>query len=408
MATYEDKAMVVLDAPPPPEDGKRKRKESWYDCSMGDVARPAPREEGGDVFDPPPLTPSEKRRRNRKRRREGGGDPSPPEEEDDPRSQRVGLNRLIQHPQWLSHDCPVPCQGSHDYAKWNDLRNRNDGEVACRNDNDRQATVFVVGVENVHEHFQRRWAGKGGGMTTRGGPSYDDAAHAWALRLGAHGHEARTFAGLRDGGGDDVWGYVAALMARSGIVRFQPWIAQDVKARIRSTGVPLYSPYAAISAYRRGGGGNDGEGGGGGGGGGGVATGSSSTRRPRDLLAYFQRLESDGCGAQPVYIATDDPGWVQDEIDRFLGASDCRNVRFILGRVDDDPAGDDAIADAGKADCSRLHRAKIATFADLMILSKSETYLGGSDYSDVDWLVRIFRTSVNSPPDTMHATSCYG
>ena len=58
MATYEDKAMVVLDAPPPPEDGKRKRKESWYDCSMGDVARPAPREEGGDVFDPPPLTPS--------------------------------------------------------------------------------------------------------------------------------------------------------------------------------------------------------------------------------------------------------------------------------------------------------------------------------------------------------------
>ena len=83
-------------------------------------------------------------------------------------------------------------------------------------------------------------------------------------------------------------------------------------------------------------------------------------------------------------------------------------MRFILGRVDDDPAGDDAIADAGKADCSRLHRAKIATFADLMILSKSETYLGGSDYSDVDWLVRIFRTSVNSPPDTMHATSCYG
>ena len=45
--------------------------------------------------------------------------------------------------------------------------------------------------------------------------------------------------------------------------------------------------------------------------------------------------------------------------------------------------------------------------AELMILAKSETYLGGSDRSDVDWLVRVFRATVDITPDTTHAGSCY-
>lgn len=268
-----------------------------------------------------------------------------------------------------------PCETEYDYSKWNDVRKQNIEQVTCRNNNDRQAIVFVVGVEDIDEYFQRLWKEE---MVKR--PS--STAHRWALRLGAQGHEAQHFAGLRDEG--DIWDYVAALMARSGIVRFQPWIANDIKSRIKSTGIPLNWPYTAISAYR---------------GDGGIS------RRPRDLLAYFQRLESAGCDnkARPVYVATDDPGWIQDEIDRFFKASECRDVKFILSSIND-PL--DA-ADVG-TDCSRLHRAKIAAMADLMILARSETYLGGSDYSDVDWLVRIFRTEANSSPDTTHGSSCYG
>lgn len=370
MATYSEKAMVVLDAPLDTNAEKR----SWYDCEVTDdtvlkAAAAAPGE--GTLL--------EGRGRRAKGRKVPQVDEQPP---------GGGLNRLIQHPQWLSHGCPVPCQSSYDYSKWNAVRKptingnyirdpTNVEQVTCRNVNDRQATVLVIGLDDVQRHFERMWKEE---MSVR--PSYD-MAHQWALRLGAKGHEAHQFAMLEMDG--DVWDYASALMTRSGIIRFQPWIANEIKVKIKSTTLPLNWPYTAIWTYRD--------------------SGYVESRRPRELLTYFQRLESTGCKkdgrAQPVYVATDDPRWVQDEIDMFLKGSQCRNAKFILNPVS-------SINTHIANDCSRLHRDKIDTVANLMILAKSETYLGGRESSDVSWLVRTFRTSVDGSLDTMDASTCYG
>ncbi|KAL3810581.1 hypothetical protein ACHAXA_002445, partial [Cyclostephanos tholiformis] len=374
LATYTNRAMVVLDAPPSAGNGNDGNDvaSSWYDCAMGDVVS-TNADGAADAADAVAAAAaaaaaarSKRERRNRNRRRKRGDAPAPVT---DPLGERVGLNRLLQHPQWLSHGCPVPCSSSYDYSMWDDVRRRGQGDVVvervtCRNDNDRQAIVSVYGPNDIYEHFQRMW-------TEEMSKLKSSDAYRWALRLGAHG-QARAFASLRDEG--DIWNYVTSLMARSGIVRFTPWIAIDIKARIKLTDLPLNSPYTAISAYR--GGDDDG-----------IVSAGSTTRRPRDLLAYFQQLESNGCNedmVRPVYIATDDPGWIQDEIDRFLGVVKCRGAKFILSSSVDELLDD---ADVGRTHCSRLHRAKISTISDLMILAKSETYFGGSDGFDPDWLV---------------------
>jgi len=236
-----------------------------------------------------------------------------------------GLNRLIQHPQWLSHGCPVPCQSLYDYTEWNDVRDTNiqweeqqqqqtsnnnieqqqkqEHQITCHNDNDRQATVFVIGLDDVARHFGQMWNEQ---MSIR--PAYDNA-HQWAIQLGAKGYEAHQFALLENG--DDIWYYATALLVRSGIVRFQPSFAKDIKSRIKSTTLPLNWPYTAISTYR----------------------GNETKKRPHELLTYFQQLERVGCKSSnndkvrnnAVYVATDDPHWVQDEIDMFLRgpASNC-------------------------------------------------------------------------------------
>jgi hypothetical protein len=385
MATYTERAMVVLDAPHAGTIGNdgRMGASSWYDCSMGDVVTT---DSNGGAADATAGGGDERRKRNG--RRKGGGAP----DDDDRKNERVGINRLLQHPQWLSHGCPVPCSSEYDYSMWDDVRRGGMGEdavverVTCRSDNDRQAFVSVYGPDDIYDHFQRMWNEEMSKLT------YSDA-YRWAIRLGAHGHEARAYANLRREG--DKWNYIAYLMARSGIVRFTPWVAVDIRARIKMTNLPLNSPYTAISAYR-GGDGDDG-----------MLASESTASRPLDLLAYFQRLESTGCNedrVRPVYIATDDPGWIQDEIDRFLGSYECRDSKFILGSSVVDPID---VADVGRTDCSRLHRAKVSAMAELMILAKSETYLGGSDRSDVDWLVRVFRATVDITPDTTHAGSCY-
>merc|ERR1719203_477649 len=78
LATYMDKAMVVLEVPV----ASKLESGSWFECPL-------------HVFEN--TTTHEK---------------------DFP----TGFSRLLQHPLWLSRGCPIPCQTSHDFSKWNNLR----------------------------------------------------------------------------------------------------------------------------------------------------------------------------------------------------------------------------------------------------------------------------------------------
>jgi hypothetical protein len=155
---------------------------------------------------------------------------------------------------------------------------------------------------------------------------------------------------------------------------------------------------------------------------------SSNNKRPRELLTYFQQLERVQCktstsrkegggssSSNVVYIATDDPQWVQDEIDIFLRGSspNCRNVQFILSNNDNNNDVSSTMIKQEDNYCTQLYREKVHVMADLMILAKSETYVGGGigekgwmDMSsdNIAWLVRTVRTLVGSPYD---ANTCY-
>ena len=47
-----------------------------------------------------------------------------------------------------------------------------------------------------------------------------------------------------------IWDYVSALIARSGLATFQPWIVRDVKQFIMSTELPLDVPHDSILVRR--------------------------------------------------------------------------------------------------------------------------------------------------------------
>jgi hypothetical protein len=439
MATYTNRALVVLDAP---MDVNVKTR-SWYDCQ---ATTPAIDEMVG-AGTLPIVEEGQGRPRRGLQQRTKGKKKMDRQNYNKQHQQRQrqrqpklfnGLNHLIQHPQWLSHGCPVPCQSSYDYTKWNDVRDTNiqwdeeeeqqqsssnsnnidqqqqQHQVTCHNDNNRQATVFIVGLDDISSHFIHLWQTQ---MSLR--PNYNNA-YQWAINLGAIGHEAQTFASLDNP--NDIWEYATALMARSGLIRFQPSFALDIKTHIKSSTLPLNWPYTAISTYRGILSGENEEG---------TATTATSVhnKRPRELLTYFQQLERVQCktstsrkeggssSSNVVYIATDDPQWVQDEIDIFLRGSspNCRNVQFILsnnGNNNNDVSS--AMIKQEEDDyCTQLYREKVNIMADLMILAKSETYVGGGvgekgwmDMSsdNIAWLVRTVRTLVGSPYD---ANICY-
>ena len=430
MATYTNRALVVLDAPMDVNVEKR----SWYDCEA--TSTPVDEMVGNEDAGTPLsiVEEGQGRRRRVQRRTKGNKDRQNNQRNRDRLNNKQrrrptlfnGLNHLIQHPQWLSHGCPVPCQSSYDYAKWNDLRDTNiqweeeeeqqssnsnidqqqqqqeQHQVTCHNDNNRQATVFIVRLDDVSQHFTHLWHTQ---MSIR--PNYNNA-YQWAINLGAKGHEARTFASLEHS--NDIWDYATALMARSGMIRFQQSFASEIKTRIKSSTLPLNWPYTAISTYREEIAIMENEEG--------TATSTAnSNKRPRELLIYFQQLERVQCkisNSNVVYIATDDPSWVQDEIDIFLRGSspNCRNVQFILSNNNNNDVS--AMIKQGDDYCTQLHREKVNVMADLMILAKSETYVGGgigekgwmdmSSSDNVAWLVRTVRTLVGSPSD---ANTCY-
>jgi len=254
-------------------------------------------------------------------------------------------------------------------------------------------------------------------------------AAEWAIRLGARPHEARIFGALVDH--RQIWDYVSALTARTGILRFQPWIARDVEARIRGMAdLPLDGPYDGIHVRR------------------GDKLASDARRfvikywdglgqydrqtgeTPRDYIPfahYLSRLDKDvDCSVGPrlVYVATDDPAEVQREIDEdlpkdahgntFLTSHSCHRFRFVFGTSPRDVVYDQTDKVDGeektefhldygrsKGSCEARYARSIAGIADLMILAKSDIFVGEFN-SNWGRLVRTFRMKINDSAKVMN------
>ncbi|KAL7553458.1 hypothetical protein ACHAWF_016740 [Thalassiosira exigua] len=286
----------------------------------------------------------------------------------------AGITRLIQHPPWLSRRCSVPCQASYEYSKWESVRKQRIREVTCQNDNDRQVKVFALGGDDAYLHFEHTWKER---MLQR--PSA--TAYDWALRLGARGHEAETFADLRKE--EEIWDFVFALMARSGVVRFQPWVAKDVKALVEASTLPLDAPYAAVYVHE--------------------AKDAESTTASVSFHHYVKEFAGSNCDEDPrtIYVSTNDPNPLRAELGKNpisaggeVVMRDCHKLKIVFN-----PSAEATHRADDLADCRERRRVDAAAMADLTILAKSDTFVGDVR-SGMGRLVRIFRMALNNYPGT--------
>lgn len=341
----------------------------------------------------------------------------------------AGLSRLVKHPAWLSRQCPVPCQESHGYEDWDELRRANNitlvptpQEVTCTNaNNGRQSNVIAMGGRQIRDYFAGHYKEY---MLDRSPPASLEAAmkssstlkmnFEWALRLGAAPHEARIFGGLQDR--HEIWDYASAFMGRAGILRFQPWIARDVEEYItQHTKLPLDVPYDAIHVRR------------------GDKLESDAKHHvitywsrlgmynnetgsmPRDYIPfthYLSMFDDVECNAEGeprlVYVATDDPTEVQKEINALpkeegnplLTKYLCHKFQFVFSPFEQS-LGFHIETGPSKGDCEERYTRNVASIADLMILTKSDMFVG--EYNS-NWgrLVRTFRLKMNDSAKIMN------
>ncbi|KAL7463178.1 hypothetical protein ACHAXS_003557 [Conticribra weissflogii] len=304
-------------------------------------------------------------------------------------------------------------------------------------DNGDKTNVLVLGGEQLRKYFLRQYQPR---MLAAHDPKHPlhipGLAYNWAMRLGAHHHEAETFASLRDE--RDIWDYVSALLARSGIMTFQPWIVRDVMEFIKSSELPLDGRYDAMHVrrgdklemeaveevkeywLRRG-----------------YREGDHFPTNYIPLEEYLKRLDdefnADGMSGRRsasasvvgngvakchgnsnnnehdsdpetklVYIATDDAPTIQSEIsklpkgrnDAYIINGGCQHVKFIFN-----PAASETtqfhLNDGGAiGDCFERYTRNIQAIADMMIVVRSETFVGEFN-SNWGRFVRVFRMFFN-------------
>jgi hypothetical protein len=172
-----------------------------------------------------------------------------------------GLQRLVHHPEWISGNCPVPCSMPYDF--WMQRANTSTTvpkePYYCPDQQGNNVSVLALGGQPLKEYFL--------------GPIYWDMhfrqQRGWIPRLGADSSEMAWFSANKWEEGvrwDDYkggvplldvldlsvnvssWDAVFGLLTRAGAVRFQPWIARDLRQRISE--ISIAGDYVGIHVRR--------------------------------------------------------------------------------------------------------------------------------------------------------------
>ena len=337
----------------------------------------------------------------------------------------MGLSRLIQHPRWVGRGCPVPtCGGKMSYKNWEAERkqqksfmrkNRGLHEMDCV-EGDTHIKVTALGSSALIQAFTHK-LGIQKKMLDRSTPKSRERARQWAKRLGASEREAQTFSEIKSA--NQIYDYLSALVNRSGLLRFQPWISQDVNEHVQSMGFRFDVPYDAFHVRRgdkllreakkevqkfwR-----------------------SNNRLGKQLIvnyipfSYYIQKAWGKCTAsdnvkrrnlktpqvKTVYIATDDPATVHREINAIprvngKGASlvdQCNHkVNFVFAQTPEHAVFH--INDRRTDDnCHAVYKRNIAAISDLVILARAQKFVG--DYNS-NWgrFIKVARSFLNDNGD---------
>lgn len=393
MATYLDRAMLLVEAPLGQETQKTKYAGgSQFGCPID-----AFKETYASYPNPKPLRSK----------------PKWEVREEFPR----GFSRLVEQPTWLDHGCAMPCP-EKTYAEWRALSNDPTNEITCTNPDGTTTNVVAASGGQLRGYFRKM-------QTTMTFNHPSSEARAWATNLGATNQEAALFSQIRSP--TQIWDYVLGLLNKAGFLKFQPWIARDVELFLKSFDIPLEEEYSAIHVrrgdklefearssivgYWRTQGHTD------------------ANNLPSDYIpfaAYLAKWDGeescskDADGAvnevmkHNVYIATDDPVVVRQEIadlpvvhinENTILWNGCHQLTFFFNPTDDSAFalngdGEKGFKNGNDGDsCFMRYHRNIASIADMMILAKAKTFIGeyNSNWGRVIRLVRVRLNKLEVP-----------
>ena len=307
-----------------------------------------------------------------------------------------GFSRLIDQPTWLSGGCPIPCADTYNYDDWvrvASLPTVFKSPITCKESNGQTVNVIATGGGGIRNYFRSK----------TGGFDQFISSERWAMKLGATSDEAKIFSSLS---GNGMWDYAVGLMIKAGFMRLQPWIARDVEMFIKS-----------FDLFQRVGPNND------------EVYDSIHVRRGDKLISearsqveqywlnkghkdtqnlptnyvpfahYLDQFKKAECPVNEqgeiterikriVYVATDDPVVVKEEIanlpnridERTILWNNCHELSFYFNPTDESAFhlngdGEGGFRDGSEDSCFKRYHRNIASVADMMILAKSRTFV---------------------------------
>jgi hypothetical protein len=177
-----------------------------------------------------------------------------------PTSYPSGLQRLVHHPEWISGNCPVPCSMPYDF--WMQRANMTEpGDPIICSDQGKDVSVLPIGgiplkvvfIQRVYwdMHFrkQKEWIARLGAdsseMAWFSANEWEEGAHWDTYR---EGEGIQLVSLLNKKVNITSWDAVFGLLTRAGTVRFQPWIARDLRQRISE--ISIAGDYVGIHVRR--------------------------------------------------------------------------------------------------------------------------------------------------------------
>ena len=308
-----------------------------------------------------------------------------------------GFSRLIDHPTWLSGGCPIPCADTMSYNDWVRMSVKDtsmNAPITCRESDGRTVNVLVTAGGPLRRYFRRKSE-----------EGFFISSERWATKLGATEAEAKMFSSLSNTRPFALFDYAVGLMIKAGFLRLQPWIARDVEMFIKSfdlfqrvgTKNPVYDAIHVrrgdklimeakdeVVKYW-------------------ASHGHSDTNNlPTNYIpfaAYLSQFRKQECAMNEsgkvtetikrvVYVATDDPIVVKEEIanlpnlidERTVLWNDCHELSFYFNPTDESAFhlngdGETGFSDGTEDNCFKRYHRNIASVADMVILAKSRTFV---------------------------------
>lgn len=265
-------------------------------------------------------------------------------------------------------------------------------------------------------------------MIDRSSQESRDNAYHWAIRLGASHSEAEYFTTLQSA--EEISDFLGALVNRSGLLQFQPYISRDVAKYIQKSEIDIDTSYDAIHVRR-----GDKL----------IAEAKKVVQNywmkkgyknknnlPTNYIPFQHYLELGYDGSvcpvtkdgrrrkvnfphRVIFVATDDPSTVQKEIAKLPKTrfghtilNECQKARFVFSPVSKTTDSfhitpcQKYLGTCNNDNCAQRYERNIAAMADLMILTRSDKFVG--EYNSnwgrlVKGLRTIFRPTYNGMPD---------